>query len=79
MPRGDGTGPMGTGPIGGVCVNRAFLGRRAGRGAGICGLGLGLGLGIRYLSRRKNSVSSLKSQKEVLEQRLSEINKELEK
>lgn len=54
MPRGDGTGPFGTGPIGGVCVNRGrravpFMGRGLGRAMGFCagGLGLGLGLGLR--------------------------------
>ncbi len=53
MPRRDGTGPFGTGPIGGVCINRGrstpFMGRGLGRAMGICagGLGLGLGLGLR--------------------------------
>lgn len=34
MPRGDGTGPMGTGPRG-MGMGRGF-GRRSGRGLGIC-------------------------------------------
>jgi hypothetical protein len=90
VPKGDGTGPMGTGPI-------------TGRGLGVCtgtnavrygtGLGLGLGLGLacrrgfrRWLGRDfgieeitpETKKGLLQNQKAVLEKRLDAINNKLE-
>lgn len=74
MPRKDGTGPLGQGAL-------------TGRGAGVCGTntlrgGLGLGQGRGYNCRRVNfadtaSKEELVKQKEILEARLDEINKQL--
>lgn len=95
MPRRDGTGPFGTGPIGGICVNKgtnpSFVGRGLGRAMGICagGLGLGLGLGLRCRGNRLGGFSKLPlnadndkdlltRQKEILTERLKEINEQLQ-
>lgn len=47
MPRGDGTGPMGLGPVTGRGMGRCIA-----RGAAGIGVGLGLGLGCRRGFRR---------------------------
>lgn len=71
MPRGDGTGPMGMGPM-------------TGRGAGTCaGYGCGYGRGFRrmfYAGGRNTDADErelLKSQASLLENRLHDIKKRL--
>ncbi len=84
MPRGDGTGPMGGGPM-------------TGGGFGICtgargtnyGFGFGMGMGCRQGFRRNRGFypfmsnisprENLAEQKRFLEDRLNSISKELEK
>lgn len=76
MPRRDGTGPAGRGPLTGRGLGNcsgdnnkpsSFIGR---------GLGLGLGLGRRFLNS-KSSTSVLEEQKTVLEEQLRNINNAL--
>ena len=82
MPRGDGTGPMGTWTN---CSGRPALGRGAGRamgagfgrGAGIgrgVGFGAGYGLGTRYVN---NPVYSASEEKAFLENRAQVLETEL--
>ncbi len=72
MPRGDRSGPDGRGPRGGVCVG-AGLGRGFGNGRGR-GIGRGQGLGRGFAG--VYPVSQV-SEQEVLENRASELEKEL--
>ena len=91
MPRGDGTGPFGTGPIGGYCVNQGTMrrGMRAARRAGACGRGFGLGLGMQngrgwegrdtdFPVRAADKKELLSREKEILAQRMAEIDKQLD-
>ncbi|MCD6587730.1 MAG: DUF5320 domain-containing protein [Candidatus Fermentibacteraceae bacterium] len=93
MPRGDRTGPYGTGPRGGVCVGAGVnrfsgygggrgFGRGAGRGAGwgagwgaAPGYGMGMGYGRGYATGY-NPVSP-EAEKEALEFRAKELEREL--
>lgn len=78
MPRGDGTGPRGMGPMTGRGMGRCSSGVRRGLGLAV-GLGLGLGLkrGFRNFWRlnqgAEDELSELKSQSTVLEENLSKI------
>ena len=66
MPRRDGTGPNGYGPL-------------TGRRMGTCGRGLAAGQGYgRNLSTYPEAKDDLKREKELLEQRLKDIDKKLE-
>ena len=92
MPRGDGTGPRGTGPMTGrglgICsgANLAKIGAGLGIGWGLargCGLGRGFGRGIgRALAFRqvpaKTDKEFLEEQKSILKNQLENIEKELE-
>ncbi|MDN5351833.1 MAG: hypothetical protein PWQ12_752 [Clostridiales bacterium] len=91
MPRNDGTGPFGTGPIGGVCVNRGSQQAATGRGLGRKNFGRGtgrgtgrgqgqgrrgLGMGAGYAA--EDSKELLTREKEALKARVAEIDKMLE-
>ncbi len=74
MPRGDGTGPQGMGPMTGRGMGRCSSGVKRGLGLAV---GLGLGLGLRSGFRRflgnsgkENELSELKSQENILEENL---------
>lgn len=80
MPRRDGTGPMGAGPMTGrgmgFCNTNRFS-RLGGFGLGR-GLGLGLGRGLwrsSYTPTPEDERSMLMEQKETLEHHLNQINK----
>ena len=93
MPRRDGTGPMGTGPLTGrqmgYCrTGRGFNATRFGRGLGL-GLGLGVGRGIGRGIRRfalnddyymapENEKSVLQNEKSILESQLKDIKERLD-
>lgn len=78
MPRGDGTGSQGMGPMTGRGRGGGSSGIRRGLGL-VVGLGLGLGLrrGFRNFWKlnqsTENELSELKSQSTVLEESLSKI------
>ena len=82
MPRNDGTGPNGMGPIGGTCVgrgaNRVASGKGAGRGTGRRG---GRGMGRRNFSiqAQEETVLStqdkLENERAALAARMAEIDK----
>jgi len=66
MPARDGTGPMGMGP-------------RTGRGFGPCGRGTRFGRGYfmpASLPTKEQEIESLKQEKELIEKRLKELEKE---
>ncbi|MDD3774200.1 MAG: DUF5320 domain-containing protein [Patescibacteria group bacterium] len=67
MPRQDGTGPQGQGPM-------------TGRGMGPCGLGLrrGGGYGIRRFISPKNEIVALTEEQKILEEELKAVKEELE-
>lgn len=84
MPRGDGSGPDGRGPRGGVCVGaglrRGFglgMGAGFGRGRGFFGRGAGIGFGRGYVGAYPvNQVSeqeALEGRARVLEQELADL------
>ncbi len=89
MPGRDGTGPLGRGARTGRGLGPCGVGRGRGLGigAGIIGLGLGLGYGCRRGFRRfmSNGIAdptlsqeeSLRQQKQILENRLADIDREL--
>lgn len=90
MPRGDGTGPMGQGPLTGrkmgQCGGGQGMGMGQGRGLGRGmgrGAGQGLGQGNRgaFAGQDNSSLSEeeLLQEKKMLQQRLETINKDLEK
>jgi len=78
MPRGDGTGPSGQGPMTGRGRGGCSSGVRRGIGTA---LGIGLGLGLRRGFRNfwgltqgsDSELSELKSQSTVLEESLSKV------
>lgn len=82
MPRGDGTGPMGTGSRTGRGLGNCPAGTRRGLGLAALGLGLGWGLkrGFRNFWGNQNSedkLAKLKSQATMLEEGLSKIKEEI--
>ncbi|MCK9479461.1 MAG: DUF5320 domain-containing protein [Firmicutes bacterium] len=89
MPRGDGTGPMGAGPLTGrgfgVCKGARVLGR-VGLGAGLClglarGLGFGRGLGRGFGFNQTSGETQkelLQQQKEILQNQIKAVNEQLE-
>ncbi|MDD3436772.1 MAG: DUF5320 domain-containing protein [Candidatus Gastranaerophilales bacterium] len=82
MPRGDGTGPRGMGPMTGRGLGNCSPGVRRGLGLAV---GLGLGLGLRRRFRRlwgtntapNDELSILKSQASLLEEDLSVIKEKI--
>lgn len=92
MPRGDGTGPLGEGPLTGLRRGRCAddnttlgfggfgFGRGAGRGAGR-GFGFGRGLGWRWNNTTTNSEteSGLKSAIDVLKDQLAGLENRLKR
>ena len=88
MPRGDGTGPQGMGPMTGRGMGNCSPGVRRGLGLAI---GLGLGLGLRRGFRRfwgvngavsqtsNDELSILKSQASTLEEDLTIIKEKISK
>lgn len=82
MPRGDGTGPRGMGPMTGRGMGRCSSGVRRGLGLAV---GLGLGLGLRRGFRRfwntdatsNDELSILKAQASTLEEDLSIIKEKI--
>ncbi|NLY71548.1 MAG: DUF5320 domain-containing protein [Clostridiales bacterium] len=94
MPRGDGTGPMGDGPMTGrglgFCSGSDVLKYGAGLGLGLglglaqkFGIGRGLGRGVRTSrltsKTRKEKIEMLKKEREILQKRLKDIDKQLKK
>ncbi len=83
MPRRDGTGPLGFGPMTGrglgVCtgVNAPIYGRGFGRGLGL-GFGRGFGFGANANYNHTASKEALQAQKEQLQITLDAIDKRLE-
>lgn len=67
MPRFDGTGPQGQGPM-------------TGRGLGPCGLGLrrGGGYGFRRFISPKNEITALTEEQKILEEELKAVKEKLE-
>lgn len=77
MPRRDGTGPMGMGPMTGRRRGPCGVAKAAGTIGGL-GLGLGLGLGrMRNVSSPQEEKELLKEEKAALENRLNQINDQL--
>ncbi len=82
MPRGDGTGPQGMGPMTGRGLGTCSSGVRRGLGLAV---GLGLGLGLRRGFRRfwnsgqkkSDELSILKAQASTLEEDLSIIKEKI--
>jgi len=74
MPRRDGTGPQGEGPMTGGCRGVCASGLPRGE---FYGRGRGRGIGRSYLGA-EFSDTELKAQKIVLEERLAAIDKRLE-
>jgi hypothetical protein len=80
MPRGDGTGPMGQGPMTRRGKGSCSSGARRGLGLAI-GTGMGLGLGLRRGFRNllklnlkpEEEISELKEQVTILEKNLSKL------
>lgn len=84
MPRRDGTGPMGAGPMTGRGMGLCNTNRTARLGGFGLGRGLGRGLGLRlgrglwrssYVSAPEDEKSMLMEQKKMLEDNLNQINK----
>ncbi|MFA6315349.1 MAG: DUF5320 domain-containing protein [Candidatus Paceibacterota bacterium] len=73
MPKLDGTGPTGAGPM----TGRGLGSCRGGMGIGWRGQGLGLGFG-RSLRSPKNQLQILEEEKQVLTNELEAINSEIE-
>lgn len=78
MPRGDGSGPNGAGPLGGVCVGAGLgmgfgMGRR--RGFGVRGGGMGFGRGFAgvYPVNQLSEQEMLENRARVLEQELAAL------
>ena len=80
MPRRDGTGPMGQGPLSGRRTG-ACGGQGKGQGAGGMGKGMGQGNRGSFASQGTESLAKeeLLQEKKLLQQRLETINKDLEK
>lgn len=82
MPRGDGTGPRGMGPMTGRGLGSCSSGVKRGLGLAV---GLGLGLGLRRCFRRfwgvnaksNDELSLLKSQASALEEDLGIIKEKI--
>lgn len=89
MPRRDATGPLGQGAMTGRALgncnpqNAQVVGFGAGRGRGFArGLGRGAGRGFNnfnYTNTTSYTAPSLEEEKEYLNSRLEEINKQLNK
>lgn len=84
MPRGDGTGPVGNGPMSGrgfgYCAggNAGRFGTGRGRGAG-CRQGYGIGMNFAAdPATAKTQKELLEEQKKLLQNRLDIISKQLE-
>jgi hypothetical protein len=73
MPKLDGTGPTGAGPMTGRGLGHCGGGMRL----GWCGQGFGLGLGRSFRSP-KNQLQILEQEKQVLIDELEAINSEIE-
>lgn len=90
MPRNDGTGPQGSGPMTGrgfgscsdenTPTNRTGIGRFFGRGLGLgCRRGFGRGFGFGFnRSSSKSKKEFLDEQKSLLQDQLKAIDQELE-
>lgn len=71
MPKFDGTGPLGQGPM-------------TGRGMGLCGRGLGYGrgfgrgFGFRRFISPKNELAALEDEERILEEELAAVREEKE-
>ena len=72
MPRFDGTGPMGQGPMTGGGRGTCRGGMNSGFG-GRCGRGLGMGRGAGFCRRTGTDRQSLLERKQTLEEELSEV------
>ncbi len=84
MPRRDGTGPMGAGPMTGRGVGpcNTNMVKYGAAGLGLLGLGYGCKRGYRWFANMQNNTLSdkevLRQQKERLQNELNAINKQLE-
>ena len=78
MPRFDGTGPMGQGPMTGGGRGMCQSGRGMGSGqGGRCGFGRGMGRGAGFCRRTADNGQSLAERKQMLEAELEEVNRML--